>query len=265
MATKRAAQKGEERYRAPALDKGLDIIELFVVENGPMALSEVARRLDRSVGEIFRMVMTLERRGYLSLDPDTDQYQLSLKMFRLAHRHMPIQQLAGGSTEPMKRFAREMRQSCHIAVPHQGRGLIVVQEDSPTNRGFRVRLGAELELATTCSGLIILAFLDEHERERQIELAKQHEDAPMIDLVELKDMIEKIREKRYYQVKSSYTKGVTDVGCPIFGFGGEFMGALTMPFLGRIDRNQIDVTTARGALTDTAALISENLGFDPEL
>lgn len=265
MPTKKAAQGGEERYRAPALDKGLDIIELFVEENGPMALSEVARRLGRSVGEIFRMVMTLERRGYLSLDPDTDQYRLSLKMFRLAHRHTPIQQLAGGSTQPMKRFAREMRQSCHVVVPHNGRGLIVVQEDSPTNRGFRVRLGAELELATTCSGLIIQAFLDPEERERQVALAKKLEDAPDYNPKEIEAMVQKIREKRYYQVKSSYTKGVTDVGCPIFGFNGEFKGALTMPFLGRIDRNQIDVATAREALIATAAEISENLGFDPEL
>ena len=264
MPNRKANPSAEERYRAPALDKGLDILELFVAEDAPLALSEVARRLDRSVGEIFRMVMTLERRGYLALDPDTDQYRLSLKIFRLAHRHAPIRQLASASSDLMKCFTREMRQSCHIAVPHGGRGLIVVQEDSPTNRGFRVRLGAELALESTCSGRIILANLDDEERAHQLELAKSFEGREETDLIELRDAIDQIQSKGYYQVKSQYTKGVTDLGCPIFGYNGEFKGALTVPFLGRIDKNQIDITTVRKRLIEIASEISENLGYDPE-
>lgn len=264
MPNRKDNPSAEERYRAPALDKGLDILELFVAEDAPLALSEVARRLDRSVGEIFRMVMTLERRGYLALDPDTDQYRLSLKLFRLAHRHAPIRQLASASSDLMKRFTREMRQSCHIAVPHSGRGLIVVQEDSPTNRGFRVRLGAELALDSTCSGRIILAYLQDEERAHQLKLAEMDEDGERVPKHELSAAIEQIREKGYYQVKSQYTKGVTDLGCPIFGYNGEFKGALTSPFLGRIDKNQIDIAIVRKRLIEIAAEISENLGFDPE-
>lgn len=258
------APPAEERYRAPALDKGLDILELFVEEDSPLALSEVARKLDRSVGEIFRMVMTLERRGYLMLDPDTDQYRLSLKMFRLSHRHAPIRQLAAASAGLLKQFTREVRQSAHITVPHSGRGLIVVQQDSPTNRGFRVRLGAELALTTTCSGLVILANLEDGERARQLALAEAIEgaDAEAHDVLERQ--IAAVAARGYYQVKSSYTKGVTDVGCPIFGYSGEFKGALTVPFLGRIDKNQIDIAAVRAELVKAAAKISENLGYDPQ-
>ena len=264
MNKKTKSPPAEERYRAPALDKGLDILELFVEEDSPLALSEVARRLDRSVGEIFRMVMTLERRGYLMLDPDTDQYRLSLKMFRLAHRHAPIKQLAAASADLLKQFTKQMRQSVHITVPHSGRGLIVVQQDSPTNRGFRVRLGAELALTTTCSGLVILANLEGEERARQLALAEAIEgaDAEAHDVLE--KQIQAVASRGYYQVRSSYTKGVTDVGCPIFGYGGAFQGALTVPFLGRIDKNQIDIATVRDTLLATASKISENLGFDPQ-
>src|SRR5579864_3990527 len=54
------------RYTAPALDKGLDILELFASEPEGMAPSEVARRLGRTVGEIFRMLVCLQARGYIS-------------------------------------------------------------------------------------------------------------------------------------------------------------------------------------------------------
>lgn len=263
MNKKTPAAQSEERYRAPALDKGLDILELFVEVDEPLALSEVARRLDRSVGEIFRMVMTLERRGYLTLDSDTDQYSLSLKIFRLAHRHAPIKQLAAASSGLMKEFAKAMRQSCHIAVPHNGHGLIVVQQDSPTNRGFRVRLGAELQIRSTCSGRVFLAFMEEERLQHHLALADAHGEPDELSPEECAAITEKIRAKGYYQVKSSYTKGVTDLGCPLFGYAGEFRGCLTVPFLGRIDRNQLDINTVRAELMKTALAISENLGFDP--
>src|SRR5260370_39333624 len=68
MPTKRA--EIAPRYPTPALEKGLDILELLV--NHPMGLtkSEVARSLARTVSEIFRMLVCLEERGYISQSRD---------------------------------------------------------------------------------------------------------------------------------------------------------------------------------------------------
>lgn len=252
------------RYRAPALDKGLDILELFAAENEALALSEVARRLGRTVGEIFRMITTLEQRGYLKLDPNTDRYHLTLHMFRLSHRHAPIRQMASASAVLMKILSSQTSQSCHIVVPFRGRGLIVVQQDPPTRRGFRVRLGAELELVTTCSGRILLAFSEAATRQQLLREAEAIGDDGVEDRAELERSLKEIVARRYYQVKSRYTDGVTDVGCPLFGHRGEFMGALTIPFLGRIDGEQLDIEHVREMLIQTAMEISENLGFDSQ-
>src|SRR5215831_7001214 len=44
------------RYRAPALEKGLDVIELLAAEKSPLNLSAISQRLGRSSGELFRML-----------------------------------------------------------------------------------------------------------------------------------------------------------------------------------------------------------------
>ena len=55
-----------DRYRAPALDKGLDILELLAgVEQG-LTQAEIAKRLDRSPNEFYRMLDRLVRRGYVT-------------------------------------------------------------------------------------------------------------------------------------------------------------------------------------------------------
>ena len=80
----------DERYRAPALDKGLDIsrVSLAGVDGG-LTQAEIAKKLDRSpnVG-FYRMLDRLVRRWLLaSRGSDGDRYSLTLKRFGLAQLH----------------------------------------------------------------------------------------------------------------------------------------------------------------------------------
>ena len=51
-----------DRYRAPALDKGLDILELLAAVESGLTQAEIAKRLDRSPNELYRMLDRLQRR-----------------------------------------------------------------------------------------------------------------------------------------------------------------------------------------------------------
>ena len=50
-------------YSAPALDKGLDILEILAKTVMPMTMSEISDKAGRSRGEIFRMLQVLELRS----------------------------------------------------------------------------------------------------------------------------------------------------------------------------------------------------------
>ena len=50
------------KYATPALDKGLDILEFLAHDPTGATKSELARELNRTVSEIFRMLLCLERR-----------------------------------------------------------------------------------------------------------------------------------------------------------------------------------------------------------
>ncbi|NEM46654.1 MAG: helix-turn-helix domain-containing protein, partial [Xanthomonas perforans] len=60
------------KYRAPALDKGLDILELLARQAQPMSMGAISQGIGRSRGEIFRMLQVLEERGYLTRDGEGD-------------------------------------------------------------------------------------------------------------------------------------------------------------------------------------------------
>ncbi len=56
----------DDRYRAPALDKGLDILELLASVDGGLTQAEIAKHLDRSPNEFYRMLDRLVKRGYVT-------------------------------------------------------------------------------------------------------------------------------------------------------------------------------------------------------
>lgn len=65
------AETMEPQYTAPALEKGLDILELLAGEAEGLSQGTIAQRLGRSTAELFRMISVLERRGYLSRHADS--------------------------------------------------------------------------------------------------------------------------------------------------------------------------------------------------
>ena len=94
-------------YSAPALEKGLDILELLADSAPGLTQNQIAARLGRSAGELFRMLEVLERRGYLGRSPSDGSYSLTLKLFELAHRQPPVKRLLA------RRAAADARAGAH--------------------------------------------------------------------------------------------------------------------------------------------------------
>src|SRR5579862_5249554 len=77
------------RYRVPALERGLDIIELLSVAEAGMSRAELAQAMGCSVSQIFRMLDCLQRRKFINLNPRDNRFALTSKLFEIAHRHPP--------------------------------------------------------------------------------------------------------------------------------------------------------------------------------
>src|SRR5579875_2127371 len=93
VASTRRPPFAQERYAVPALEKGLDILELLADEPAGLNLKQIAQRLERSSGELFRMLSCLQHRGYLHRGNGGDAYTLTTQLFELAHRHPPTRLL----------------------------------------------------------------------------------------------------------------------------------------------------------------------------
>jgi len=221
-------QKKVMNYATPALEKGLDVIELLAHQPEGLTKSEVARRLNRTVSEIFRMLLCLERRGYIA-QVEQDRYALTLKLFKLVQEHPPTERLILDAFPVMNRFAHETLQSCHIGVLESARVVIVAQVNAPSNLGFYVKLGSTVDMMEAASGYVILAHQNAEQRVRMLdEWSRQTREKPPRDLDR---HLERIRKSGYEKRASYLVKGVVNISFPIFGDRGIALAALTVPFI----------------------------------
>ena len=147
----------DPEYAAPALEKGLDILELLAAANGGLSQSDIAERTGKTVGQIFRVLATLDRRGYIARDRQSGLYVLSTKMFDLAHLHPPLRGLISVAVPVMRELADRVRQSCNLSVLDEGGVRVIAQVESPADFGYRVRVGAVFPLETTATGAVLTA------------------------------------------------------------------------------------------------------------
>jgi DNA-binding IclR family transcriptional regulator len=257
----RAAKSPSRRgYSAPALEKGIDIIELLADAESGLTVSEISHRLGRPMSELFRVIVVMERRGWLQKDPESSRYSVTYHVLKLAHLGTPAQTLTLAAAPAMYDLSGRINQSCHLVVLSGTQGLVIVrQENRRRHVNLSVRLGAAIKLVRSISGHILLAHLEPEELDTILASLPQ----PLeISRSRLLKILQRIRKRGYEQEPSPVTAGVTDISYPVRGFDGKVVAALTVPYLHVLDHSlPTTVEQTRRAVDDAARRISRALGW----
>jgi DNA-binding IclR family transcriptional regulator len=243
--TERSAERTTD-YSAPALDKALDILELLAGEAGGLTQTEIAERVGRNVSQIYRVLATLERRGYLTRDDRSGRYVLSMALFDLAHRHPPLRGLVQLAAGPMRALADAVSQSCNLSIDDAGAVRIVAQAESPADFGYHVRVGARFPLETTATGTVLTAV-----RPGADAAAAAPQPGEVAQLAD-----------GYLTRPDPLQAGVTDVAVAITDRRGHTVAALTVPYVAT-SYSAVGLDEVVSAARATGAEISARLGGVP--
>ncbi len=224
-----SAGDDDRKYRAPALEKGLDILELLARNGAPMTTSQMAVTLGRSVSELFRMVLALEFRGYIEPSPDgRDGYTLTNKLFTLGIAQGSARSLLETALPILKELARELGQSCHLVVPSGDQIVVVGRIESPMDLGFSVRVGYRRRLVDTHAGLMLYGYAPEDAKARWLPQLRASAAPEHIERFLQKAKV--AVERGYVQSTSDFVEGVTDLCVPVLGLQGA-TAVIIVPFI----------------------------------
>ena len=255
MADDEGRAGADSRYRAPALEKGLDVLELLAARSGAMTLTAIVQALGRSHGELFRMIQVLEQRGYIEQDPAEDGYRLTDRLFSLGMQQPRTANLIEVALPVMRQLAFEIGQSCHLALHTRGQMVVVARMESGEQLGFSVRVGYRRPLMQTASGMVLYAHQPRDVRARWEKMF----DPPIAepDMAALRARADQIAERHVEQTQSLFVAGVTDISAPVMR-GGTAAAALTVPYLKKLQPS-VSVRETADLVRKAAEAISEQL------
>ena len=244
-------------YAAPALEKGLDILELLASTEEAMTTGQIAEALGRSKNEIFRMVFVLENRHYLSRDPATDMLQLSDRLFQMGLRTPRPRHLLEVAFPAMEQLSAEIDHSVHLVVINRGETVVIASATGGADIGFTLRLGYRRPAIEASSGQTIIAFQPVAAQQRLLAECLQLA-VPGLDERQVAELLKQIRSDGYLISQSHDVESVTDICAPILDSSGRAIAAIVIPCLRRIKMAASHREIAK-ALVATCHRISQSL------
>lgn len=249
-------ESGRNGYRVPAVEKALDILEFMAASGEPLTQTEIATGMGRSIHEIYRILLLLEKRGYI-FRTQSDRFRLSLKLFELAHMHPPVNRLVECALPVMRGLAANADQSCHLVVREGESALVVLQIDSPLPMRYSVALGSHFPILETSSGAVLLSHSSRAERDRIVERIVAAGEGQG-SRAEIEARLNEVARLGYEMRASLAVEGCINISTPVRDHTGAVIAALTVPFLpqkaARFDRSTVFERTKAAAETISAAL-----------
>jgi DNA-binding IclR family transcriptional regulator len=216
-----------DRYAVPALDKAVEVLDLLASSSEGLTVAEIVSRLDRSMGELYRVVVALERHNLIRRDEERDRYMLSLRLFEMGHRHPPTERLIEQAQPILDHLAQTIEQSCHLAVLHQQNVLVVASAQNPLPMQYSVRVGSQFPVLEASSGIVLLAHAAPSiVKAVLVDLPKSTRDAVL-------RRCESVRLTGRERVASSVVSGIVNLSAPIFDHRNKAISAMTVPYLGQ--------------------------------
>jgi DNA-binding IclR family transcriptional regulator len=213
---------------APALDRGLAILEALDSRPDGANLSEISRFIRSPKNSTSRLIQTLAARGYLERDDVSMRFRLTGKLFRLGHPRPGRTSLVGSALEAMRELRDAVGETVQLGIPTGDEGVVIEQVESTLAVRICVEIGLRFPLHNNAPGKVLLAFQPPAARERTLErLALERFTARTITTkAQLFEECMRVIEQGYGTDWGEADEGIHCVAAPIFDRPGRLLGVV---------------------------------------
>lgn len=239
------------------LRKGLQILDLLSASDGPRGAADIARELELTRSNTFRLMTTLTDMGYLRRADETGRYEPTLKSWEIGMRIM--------GRNPLRRVAQPFLRSLHEATGFNTYlsildGLEILYLDkveSETQSQISAQPGTRLPAFLVASGHAILASTS---NQAVLEGIAGHPRASEMDRETLISSLEHARETGWAMTISGSRPGVTSIAAAVRGFSGGVAAAIAVSAPSRkLDYHSCEIIAHR--VLDKALKISDAVRY----
>lgn len=240
--------------------KGLKMLEALAANEGPCALTDMAKLCGVTKSNAHRLLKTLEECRYVRQDPKTRAYEPTLRLWELGTRVFNRLNLRVVAAPHLQRLAQATKESVHLSMFERGEVIYLDKVDSVHAVRAYIGIGDRAPAYCTATGKAILAFLPADAIERVCENLKRFTPNTMSDSRKLKAELARIRERGYSVTCGEWRPGVLGIAAPIKSPSGAVVAGVGIA--GPEERmRQTDLAEQAASVLRAAERISKELGF----
>lgn len=221
-------RREKSNYIIQAVIHALDVLEQFHGD-GELGVTELSKRLDLHKNNVFRILATLESRGYIEQNRSTENYRLGTHCLQLGQTYIQHMGLLQQARPIMTEVVKDCRESAYVAVMRRGKAvpLAIVESDQPVRIVSQV--GENLPLHCTAVGKVHLAFEPTEEIQRILsDELTLHTQRTITDRPVLIEQLGVIASKGYAIDNGEYVPDVHTVAVPVKDYTRTVVGSLAV-------------------------------------
>jgi IclR family KDG regulon transcriptional repressor len=260
---------GAKDYRIAAVDRALMVLEALA-ERPDQGVTQLARRLGLTKTIVFRLLQTLEARGFVARDPRGATYALGYRMSILGERAGRQRGLLAAAAGPMDALRDATSENVNLVVREDRHSLVLATRAGRHAIRLFAEAGRRGPLHAGGGSQLLLAFAPVELREAVLagELPV-FTPFTQTDPEKLARVLERIRAVGYNVALNDLDEGAFSVAAPVRGEGGEVVAAVSVAgAVVRLDEERRQAYLA--AALESAAEISRRLagmgttGLEPD-
>lgn len=202
-----------------SLTRGLTILELLQ-ENGSMGVSELGRAIGVNKSSAYRLLSTLEARGYVEQVSESGKYRLGMKLAGFRIRVLTDSELIRAAKPCLRTLSEQTGEAAGLCILNGGSGLLVDKYTGPQRIVANLTEGMREPLYCTALGKMLLSSLPP-ERQRAIltesDLVKRTAHT-VTDSEKLLEELVAISHKGFAVDDEEYDAGVRCVAAPVYDY-----------------------------------------------
>jgi DNA-binding IclR family transcriptional regulator len=220
---------GREVDGVRVLHKTLDILESIKSAKSGVKLADLARSVEMPKATVYRIVTTLEGRGYLDRAGD-GSYRVAKKLFD-RQRSAPIEQTLSQVAPPLiAQLAATCKETVNLGILDAGEVVVIDTVESPQAVRMSSKIGNRRHLHATALGKVLLAGMSDKEVARLIRLKGQPTLTPhtIATRTALLAELAKVRQQGYAIDNQENEIEGRCIGAPITAPDGQVLAALSI-------------------------------------
>lgn len=210
----------------------LQLFEVFRTSENKdeFGVTELSKALGLHKNNVFRLLATLESRGYIEQNPETENYRLGIEIFNLGQQFINKLNILKLARPFMEKIVAEVNESIYIGILRKG--FVVYLDMVEANQNVRVvsRVGKDVPAYCTAIGKIQLAYASEEEINSMYMGArlKRYTNNTITSLPELKKHLKEVLANDYALDNEEFEERVRCIAVPIKDYLGVPVAALSV-------------------------------------